>query len=199
MDETESSCAGFPQGCERRTVLKAALAMGLGLSWLDVAAAPESDARKARPQEGDQFVFAAGERKGEVILPEDLPLGGPPARAYPLDPSSKVVRDGSRLNQVLLIHLDPEVLAEGTRGHAAGGIMAYSAICTHEGCEVTDWHEQTKTLECPCHLSQFDPKDGARVIGGPAPRRLPTLPLKIANGILMAAGGFVGRVGFQQG
>jgi rieske iron-sulfur protein len=199
MGETDNTCVGFPQGCERRTVLKAALAMGLGLSWLDVAAAQESDARKARPQEGDQFVFAAGERKGEVITPEDLPLGGPPAMAYPRDPSTKVVRDGSRLNQVLLIHLDPEVLAESIRRHAAAGIMAYSAICTHEGCEVTDWHEQTKTLECPCHLSQFDPKDGAQVIGGPAPRRLPTLPLKLANGILMAAGGFVGRVGFQQG
>jgi nitrite reductase/ring-hydroxylating ferredoxin subunit len=180
-------------------VLKLALAMGLGLPWLDVAAAQEDDPRKARPQEGDQFVFAAGERKGDVITPGDLPLGGPPALAYPLDSSTKVVRDGLRLNQVLLIRLDPEVLAEGIRGHAAGGIMAYSAICTHEGCEVTDWHEQTKTIECPCHLSAFDPKDGARVIAGPAPRRLPTLPLKVANGILMAAGGFIGRVGFQSG
>jgi Rieske Fe-S protein len=199
MGETDDTYAGLAQGCGRRTVLKAALALGLGLSWVDVAAAQESDARKARPQEGDQFVFAAGERKGDVITPEDLPLGGPPALAYPLAPGTKVVRDGSRLNQVLLIRLDPEVLAENIRRHAAAGIMAYSAICTHEGCEVTDWHEQTKALECPCHLSEFDPKDGARVIGGPAPRRLPTLPLKIANGILMAAGGFVGRVGFQQG
>jgi rieske iron-sulfur protein len=199
MGETDNIYAGLAQGCGRRTVLKAALAMGLGLSWLDVAAAQESDARKARPQQGDQFVFAAGERKGDVITPADLPLGGRPALAYPLDPGTKVVRDGSRLNQVLLIHLDPEVLAESIRRHTAAGIMAYSAICTHEGCEVTDWHEQTKTLECPCHVSEFDPKDGARVIGGPAPRRLPTLPLKIANGILMAAGGFIGRVGFQQG
>jgi rieske iron-sulfur protein len=199
MGETENTCAGFPPGCGRRTVLKAALAMGLGLSWREIAGAQESDARKARPQEGDQFVFAAGERRGDLITPGALLLGGPPALAYPLDPGTKVVRDGSRLNQVLLIRLDPEVLAEGVRKHAAEGIMAYSAICTHEGCEVTDWREQTKTLECPCHLSQFDPKDGARVTGGPAPRRLPMLPLKLANGILMAAGGFIGRVGFQQG
>jgi hypothetical protein len=72
MGETDNTCVGFPQGCERRTVLKAALAMGLGLSWLDVAAAQESDARKARPQEGDQFVFAAGERKGEGRKSEGL-------------------------------------------------------------------------------------------------------------------------------
>jgi Rieske Fe-S protein len=199
MGETADTGAGFPRECRRRTVLKAALAMGLGLSWLDVAGAQESDPRKAHPQDGDQFVFAIGERKGAVITPGDLLPGAPSVMAYPQDPSTKIAKDGSRLNQVLLIRLDPEILAEGTRRHSAEGIVAYSAICTHEGCEVTDWHEQTKTLECPCHLSQFDPKDGARVIGGPAPRRLPTLPLKVANGILMAAGGFIGRVGFQQG
>jgi rieske iron-sulfur protein len=199
MGETENTCAGFPQGCGRRTVLKAALAMGLGLSWLDIAAAQESDPRKARPQEGDQFMFAAGERKGDVITPGDLPLGGPPALAYPLDPGTKVVRDGSRLNQVLLIRLDPEVFAEGTRAHSAAGIVAYSAICTHAGCEVSDWQAEKKTLMCFCHFSEFDPQDGARVVDGPAPRRLAALPLKVVNGILMAAGGFLGRVGFEQG
>ena len=52
-------------------------------------------------------------------------------------------------------------------------------------------------VKCPCHDSEFDPKDGARVVTGPAPRRLP-LPLKIVDGVLMAAGGFAGRVGFKQ-
>lgn len=144
-------------------------------------------------------MFATGERKGDIIALADLPLGGPPVMAYPMDPQTKIVRDGSRLNQVLLIRLDAEALAEETRVRSAAGVVAYSAICTHAGCDVADWQAETKMLLCFCHYSYFDPKDGARVLEGPAPRRLAALPLKIADGVLMAAGGFVGRVGFQQG
>jgi Rieske Fe-S protein len=99
---------------------------------------------------------------------------------------------------VLLIRLDPAELSEATRAHAPQGIVAYSAICTHEGCDVWSWQGEVKTLKCPCHDSEFDPKDGARVIAGPAPRRLPTLPLKIVDGVLMAASGFASRVGVKQ-
>jgi Rieske Fe-S protein len=117
--------------------------------------------------------------------------------AYPIDPQSKTVRDGSRLNQVLLIRLDAEALTDDTRARSAAGIVAYSAVCTHAGCDVEDWKHQTETLLCFCHYSEFDPKDGARVLEGPAPRRLAVLPLKIVDGALLAAGSFIGRVGFQ--
>jgi len=128
-----------------------------------------------------------------------LPLGGPAATAYPMDPATKTVRDGSRLNQVMLIRLDPGDLAEETRRRAAGGIVAYSAVCTHTGCDTWDWHAQTRTIKCPCHFSVFDVKDAARVLDGPAPRRLPALPIRLVDGIVTVAGGFVGRPGFQQG
>jgi Rieske Fe-S protein len=134
-----------------------------------------------------------------MITPMDLPLGGPPVMAYPSDPQTGVVRDGSRLNQVVLLRLDPATLAAETRARAAEGIVGYSAVCTHTGCDIWIWQAETQILKCPCHDSEFDPKEGARVVGGPAPRRLPMLPLKIVNGVLMAAGGFSGRVGFQQG
>jgi rieske iron-sulfur protein len=119
--------------------------------------------------------------------------------AYPVDPHTGVVRDGSRLNQVLLIRLDAAELSEATRTYAPQGMVAYSAVCTHTGCDVADWQGETQTLMCFCHYSRFDPKDGARVVDGPAPRRLAMLPLKVVDGVLMAASGFVGRVGFQQG
>jgi len=179
-------------------LLQAALSTGLGLLVVQRTRAQDVEPRNARPHEGDLFVFATGDRKGATITPGDLTLGGPPVTAYPVDPHTQVVRDGSRLNQVLLIHLDPAELAEPTRAHAPQGIVAYSAICTHEGCDVWLWQGEGKTLKCPCHESDFDPKDGARVITGPASRRLPTLPLKIVEGVVMAAGGFAGRVGFKQ-
>ena len=36
------------------------------------------------------------------------------------------------------------------------GILAYSKICTHVGCPVALYEQQTHHLLCPCHQSQFD-------------------------------------------
>jgi rieske iron-sulfur protein len=199
MEHAEASGSRVPRGYKRRMILQAILGLGLGAPLLGRARAQEIDPRHARPQEGDRFVFATGERQGDLVAPVDLPLGGPPVTSYPMDPQSKTVRDGSRLNQVLLIHLGAEALTDETRARSAAGIVAYSAVCTHAGCDVADWKNDTKTLMCFCHYSEFDPKDGARVLEGPAPRRLAALPLKVVDGVLMAAGGFSGRVGFQQG
>jgi rieske iron-sulfur protein len=179
----------------RRTLLKIALGLGLGFSFRDVGSARADDPRMVRPQEGDQFVFAYGDREGQIITPEDLPLGGPQQVAYPMDARAKVIRNGSSLNQVVLIRLDPAGMTDDTRARAAEGVVAYSAVCTHQQCPVSMWQAQAKTLFCACHGSQFDPRDRARVVDGPAPRRLPMLPLKMVGGVLMAAGEFTGRVG----
>jgi len=178
--------------------LQAALGTGLGLLVAERTRAQDVEPRNAGAHVGDHFVFATADRKGTTIMPVDLTLGAPPVTAYPVDPHTHVVRDGSRLNQVLLIQLDPAELSESTRAQAPQGIVAYSAVCTHEGCDVWLWQGEGKTLKCPCHDSEFDPKDGARVVTGPAPRRLPALPLKIVDEVLMAAGGFASRVGFKQ-
>ena len=199
MENKGNNDAGFPRCFARRTVLQVVLGLVPGWPLLKGARAQESVPHQTRPQEGDRFVFATGERKGNLIAPADLPSGGPSVTAYPMDPHSRIVRDGSRLNQVLLIHFEPEALAGDTRLRAAAGIVAYSAICTHAGCDVSDWKDHTKTLMCFCHFSEFDPRDSARVLDRPAPRRLAALPLKVIDGGLVAAGEFIGRVGFQLG
>jgi len=183
-------------GHQRRTVLKGALGLGLTLPLLKArAAAVEDDRRRARPQEGDQFVFFTGERKGEIVKVADLPMGGPQALVYPKEPKTNTVRDGSRLNQVALIRLEPAQLSKDTLANAAEGVVAYSAVCTHQACPVSAWKQDAKTLYCTCHGSQFDPKNTAAVVAGPAPRQLAALPLRIENGLLVAAGPFSGRVG----
>lgn len=48
--------------------------------------------------------------------------------------------------------------------HADGSLAAFSAICTHAGCEVG---YQESVLYCPCHGSEFDAGTGA-VLRGPA-------------------------------
>jgi rieske iron-sulfur protein len=57
------------------------------------------------------------------------------------------------------------------------------------------WHKSSKTLFCACHASRFDPADRARVVDGPAPRRLAMLPLQEVDGGVVVAGEFSGRVG----
>ena len=123
--------------------------------------------------------------------PQDLKLGGPPLRAWPKDPKTSVIRKGSRLNEILVVRLDPAELDDATRSHAADGIVAYSAICAHAGCPVTAWVKEEAgdkdVFKCVCHNSEYDPRQGAEVVFGPAPRRLAALPLVIADGSLTVA------------
>jgi cytochrome b6-f complex iron-sulfur subunit len=67
-------------------------------------------------------------------------------------------------NPAFLVHLDN------------GDFVAYSAICTHQGCTVA---YKDGNLACPCHGSVFDPANGASVVAGPAQRPLPEIPVKV--------------------
>jgi len=160
------------------------------------ASAQGPDPRAARPRAGDQLVFASADKVGTVITAGAVPSEAL-LTAYPMDPKTRLVRDGSRLNQILVLRLRVDELTEETRATAADGIVAYSAVCTHAACDVTWWKPETRVLRCPCHESEFDPKAGGHVSGGPAPRRLPALPIEIVDGVLTAKAGFTGRVGFQ--
>lgn len=183
---------------KRRDVLKAALGLTAVLPATRLATAAVEEPAKARPQAGDRFVYFSGDKKGELIKPEDLPVGGPQVLAWPMEPATSTVRSGSRLNQVILIRFPPDELSETASANAAEGVLGYSAACTHESCPVSMWKADEKVLYCACHGSEFDPKDAATVVGGPAPRRLAMLPLKIEGGELLAAGPFTGQVGAQK-
>ena len=86
---------------------------------------------------------------------------------------------------------------------AAGGIVAYSRICTHAGCAINmlraplfQPNDPKPALVCPCHYSTFDPATGGTVIFGPAGRDLPMLPIYVdAQGYLRTRGTFDGPLG----
>jgi Rieske Fe-S protein len=162
------------------------------------AAGQEPDTRTARPAAGDLLVKVR-DTSLTPLTPDDVPVQSDPTMAWPMTPETGVVKSGSRLNRLLLIRLDPDALVEPTRARAAGGIVAYSAICTHTGCEVSVYLGDEQQLYCECHQSKFDPRDQARVTDGPAPRSLPALPLRIVDGRLVVAGPFTTRPGFEQG
>lgn len=150
------------------------------------------------PAPGDRLVYLGGERNGEIIRAPDLPLGGPQVQAYPQSPAG-LTRDGSRLNLLVVIRLDPADLGPQTASRAAEGVVVYSGVCTHQGCPVNAWSEERKMMVCSCHGSTYDPRHGARLVFGPAPRPLPALPVRIGpDGVLEVAGPFTDQVGAEQ-
>lgn len=60
---------------------------------------------------------------------------------------------------------------------AMGTVVAFSAICTHQGCTVVP---AESTLNCPCHGSVFATATGA-VVTGPAPSPLPEVAVTISG------------------
>jgi ubiquinol-cytochrome c reductase iron-sulfur subunit len=99
---------------------------------------------------------------------------------------------------VLLMRLKPEDLtvSPGREDWSYNGIVAYSKICTHVGCPVALYEQQTHRLLCPCHQSQFDITREAAVIFGPAKRPLPQLPITVDDeGYLVARSDFTEPVG----
>jgi|TARA_B100000315_G_scaffold56297_1_gene50609 Rieske Fe-S protein len=153
---------------------------------------------KTRPQVEDLLVYAHGDRRGEPIQAGDLKPNAMPTAALPMEPTTSIIRSGSRLNNVMLVRLDQDQLTGKTAKHAAGGVVAYSSVCTHTGCDVNKWNDTTSRLVCSCHESEFEVADAARVVKGPAPKPLAMLPLKEVAGKLVVKSGFTRRVGFQQ-
>ena len=147
---------------------------------------------RLKPQVDDVLVHAFGARAGELIAPTDW--AGERLFAFPRSPDG-VVRDGSLHNQLAIVRVDVEAISEKTREYAAGPFVAYSAACTHTGCEVSGWQGEEQHLVCPCHGSQFDIHNAASVAVGPAPKPLAMLPIALENNRFRVTGAFSRRVG----
>ena len=174
---------------ERRTLLKAGIGAGIGLSL-----APELAIAQDGPQTGDLLV-RVGDGTKQPLSPGEIKRGAKPVIAVAMDPQNETLRSG-RFAEVLLVRFDGNDLTSDTRSRAADGVVAYSAICTHADCKVDDFLTDEKVLHCSCHNSKFDAKDSAKVVGGEAPRPLAALPLKLDDGQLVVAGPFTGPLGF---
>ncbi|TQL62848.1 menaquinol-cytochrome c reductase iron-sulfur subunit precursor [Propioniferax innocua] len=99
---------------------------------------------------------------------------------------------------IIIVRMDPNSIRVPERRSSwhVGGIMCYSKICTHVGCPISLWEQQTHHLLCPCHQSTFDLGDSGKVVFGPAARALPQLPITVDDeGYLIATSDFEIPVG----
>ncbi|RTG95149.1 ubiquinol-cytochrome c reductase iron-sulfur subunit [Thermus scotoductus] len=200
MDEREIRL----QRSRRRLFLKTAIGTGIGLSlvsafYVGASLRPKAEVtpEKEPLKPGDILVYAQGGDEPKPIRPEELKPGDPFVLAYPMDPKTKVVKGGEAKNTVLVVRYKPEELSPEVAQNGVEGIVAYSAVCTHLGCIVSQWVADKKAALCPCHGGIYDLARGARVIAGPPPRPVPQLPLKVEGGVLVAAGEFLGEVGVK--
>jgi len=84
-------------------------------------------------------------------------------------PANTAVKFTDSGNPAVLVHLQN------------GKFVAYSAVCTHQGCTVA-YQPNTGELACPCHGSIFDPSNGGAVVNGPAQAPLQQIPIKVQSG-----------------
>ena len=145
---------------------------------------------------------------GTPIKPSDLEVGAlvnaEPAIMYETDAYGERVLHGTELLQakskaaVIVVRMRPEDVtpAKGRENWGIDGILCYSKICTHVGCPISLYEQQTHHVLCPCHQSTFDLADNGKVLFGPAHRALPQLPLAVdSEGYLIAVSDFPHIVG----
>ena len=132
------------------------------------------------------LVDADAEQDFAPLRPSDLKVAKP-LLAFPFDTQTGKPKNESRANKLVLIRLPEDQMEAATKGRSAGGVLAYSALCTHQACDVKTWIAKEKVLVCFCHASKFDLLDGAKVVDGPASRPLPSFSLKLDGEFLAIA------------
>jgi ubiquinol-cytochrome c reductase iron-sulfur subunit len=189
-------------GLGRRSLIKRSLGTALGLSALspllllrDLGPLPGKELEKTTWKSGTYLVTDPGNRR---IKASDLEVGAV-AQVLPEieHPEHRKLSDIGK-DAVLLIRLRPQEfnLEADKLAMTHDGIIAFSKICSHMGCAVALYEQQTKHLLCPCHQSTFDVTRGAKVIFGPSARPLPQLDITIdGEGYLVARNEFSEPVG----
>ena len=189
-------------GLGRRPLIKRTLGAALGLSGLtpllllrDLGPLPKDDLTKTSWKAGTRLVTDPGDRP---IKPADLEIGAVAQTLPEIATGEHRKLSDVGKDAVLLIRLRPEEfnLDAERFSWTHEGIIAFSKICSHMGCAVALYEQQTKHLLCPCHQSTFDVTRAAKVIFGPAARPLPQLALTVDDeGYLVAKAPFSEPVG----
>lgn len=199
-------------GIARRPLIRNSLMGAMGALLLPVIVS----LRDLGPLPGDALyhtVWSKGMRvvndvSGTPIKPEWVELGQlvnaePDVFFHPEEYGSEPIEGHHLLAEkakaaLIVVRIEPDEItpSPGRENWGVDGILAYSKICTHVGCPISLYEQQTHHVLCPCHQSTFDLADNARVVFGPAARPLPQLPLAVdEEGFLIAAEGFDEPVG----
>jgi ubiquinol-cytochrome c reductase iron-sulfur subunit len=199
-------------GIARRPLLRNSLLGALGalalpaiVSLRDLGPLPGDVLEKTVWREGMRVV---NDISGTPIRPEWVEIGqlinaepeiffnGEPYGEETIEGHDQLIEKGKAA--IIVVRMQPDDITpwEGRENWGVSGILAFSKICTHVGCPISLWEQQTHHLLCPCHQSTFDLADNGKVVFGPAARALPQLPLAVDDeGYLVATSDFTEPVG----
>lgn len=173
----------------RRTLFSALAGVGVVAATGGMAQAQDAEG----PAPGDVLVNSKG---GAILTPADIdPTAKTVVIAYAQDAAGNV-KKGNK-NKIALVKIDPASVGGESEGRGVDGLMAYSAICTHAGCEVKSFLPDRGIMRCPCHGSDFDPANNGVVEKGPAKHRLASLVIAVENDQIVIKEGFDAEVGAQ--
>ncbi|MFE3907067.1 Rieske 2Fe-2S domain-containing protein [Streptomyces sp. NPDC059153] len=161
----------------------------------DLGPLPEKKLRNTLWAKGKQLINM---NTMEPLRPEDVAVGSLTfAMPEGLTEDAEDFQNQIAKAALMIIRIEPaNIKDKREREWAHEGIVAFSKICTHVGCPISLYEQQTHHVLCPCHQSTFDLSDGARVIFGPAGHALPQLRIGVnSEGNLEALGDFEEPVG----
>ncbi|MFF1926118.1 Rieske 2Fe-2S domain-containing protein [Streptomyces sp. NPDC058221] len=161
----------------------------------DLGPLPEKKLRSTLWAKGKQLINM---NTNEPLRPEDVAVGSLTfAMPEGLEEDAHDFQTQIAKAALMIIRIEPSNIKDKReREWAHEGIVAFSKICTHVGCPISLYEQQTHHVLCPCHQSTFDLSDGARVIFGPAGHALPQLRIGVnSEGNLEALGDFEEPVG----
>ncbi|MDP9392207.1 MAG: Rieske (2Fe-2S) protein [Actinomycetota bacterium] len=202
-DERAATAKALKKGLEetglpRRSLLRNTLLLGAG----SLALLPVPFLFGLGPFQHKERVLATTAWKKGVRL---IRQNGTPVRLGDLQVGAVEsvfpdVEHGTKIadSPTLLIRMRPEELqvVEGREDWSIDGHIAYSSVCTHLGCPVKLYEQQTHHLFCPCHQSTFAANEGCKVVFGPAARPLPQLAISVDDeGYFFAQGDYDEPVG----
>jgi len=151
---------------DRRNFLRAALALGVvSAATLLLWGLRSNSQPTPTPQPTSSMNLAAAANNPVVQSSQPATNTQLIANASSIPSDQSLIYNDPSLGPIILIHLDN------------GTFVAYSAICTHAGCQV-QFDPSLKDIVCPCHGAVYDPYHNAEVIGGPAPYPLQNIPIQ---------------------
>ncbi|KEF07731.1 ubiquinol-cytochrome C reductase [Streptomyces rimosus] len=160
----------------------------------DLGPLPEKKLRTTGWKKGVRLV---NQSTNLPLRPEDIAVGSLTfAKPEGLEEDDEEFNTKIAKDALMLVRIQPQNIKDKQElDWSHEGIVAYSKICTHVGCPISLYEQQTHHVLCPCHQSTFDLSDGGRVIFGPAGHALPQLHITVKDGFLEAVSDFAEPVG----